>query len=637
VLKYAVLAALAAGIAFLLTPRVRALALRLGAIDEPGGRRIHQGRVPRLGGIGVFAAFLTAIAVGRGLDLFGIDVFFGHGAGWRWVLGGAIVVAGVGAVDDLRKVGPAVKLLFQLVAGLMVLVGGHGITVVTNPFSGKALSLGGLSDPITLVWVIGITNAFNLIDGLDGLAAGVALIASWTLFMVSLTNGAVDVAILSATLAGSLAGFLYYNFNPASIFLGDSGSLLLGYLLSVLSIQSAHKEATAVVILVPILALGVPIMDILLSMARRLLGALHIAQVDPERNEYRFLFVRSASVFRADRNHIHHRLMRLGFTQKNVVLLLYTISILLGLLAFLSVALRGSSTAALVAIVASAVYVGIRKLGYQEVEIFRRGALLPLFQLPVVNRRLFHAMVDAGLVCLSYAFAFFVVASGPLVGDERDYLLRTVVPVAVAKLAAFGYSGIYWRTYRYTNMGDLLRLLKGMLAAEVVEIVVLAAAFGLPPHVLPVLLLDFYLSATCVVGTRVSFKVFEVLARRTEPIGDGCRVLIYGAGATGTAFLRETEQAPALGYEVVGFIDDYAAWWGHEVNGVRVLGGIDKLGDLIDRHGVREVIVASRNVPPDRLDAAMIACGPRGVPLRRFQITLDQVRPETAAVAEQPQ
>jgi FlaA1/EpsC-like NDP-sugar epimerase len=319
-----------------------------------------------------------------------------------------------------------------------------------------------------------------------------------------------------------------------------------------------------------------------------------------------------------------------------VVLLLYTISVLLGLLAFLSVALRGSSTAALVAIVAGAAYVGIRKLGYQEVEIFRRGTLLPLFQLPVVNRRLFHAMVDAGLVCLAYVFAFFVVASGPLAGDERDYLLRTVVPVAVAKLAAFAYSGIYWRTYRYTNAGDLLRLLKGMLAAEVVQIVVLAAAFGLPPHALPLLLLDFYLSATGVVGTRVSFKVFEVLAR-SELSGETRKVLIYGASATGTAFLREIAQAPALGYEVVGFIDDYAAWWGHEVNGVRVLGGVDNLGDLIDRHGVREVIVASQNVPPERLDAAMRACGPRGVPLRRFQITLDEVQAETAAVAEQIQ
>ena len=635
-LKYAILAVLAAAIAFLLTPRVRALALRLGAIDEPGGRRIHQGRVPRLGGLAVFAAFLSALAVGWGLNLLGVDVFFGYGAGWSWVLGGATVVAGVGAVDDLRKVGPAAKLLFQLVAGLMVLLGGHGITAVTNPFSGEALSLGWLSAPITLLWVVGVTNAFNLIDGLDGLAAGVALIASSTLFMVSVTSGGVDVALLSATLAGSLAGFLYYNFNPASIFLGDSGALLLGYLLSVFSIQSAHKGATAVVIFVPILALGLPIMDILLSMVRRLLGALHIAQVDPERNEYRFLFARSASVFRADRNHIHHRLMRLGFTQRNVVLLLYTVSVLLGLLAFLSVVLRGSSTAALVAIVAGAAYVGIRKLGYQEVEIFRRGALLPLFQLPVVNRRLFHAMVDAGLVCLSYTLAFFVVESGPLAGDERNYLLRTVVPVAVAKLAAFAYAGVYWRTYRYTNTGDLLRLLKGMLAAQALEIVVLAVAFGLPPHALPVLLLDFYLSATCVVGTRVSFKVFEVLAR-SEPSGETRRVLIYGAGGTGTALLREIEQDPALGYEVVGFIDDYSAWWGHEVNGVRVLGGIDKLGTLIDRHGVREVIVASRNVLPERVEAAMIACGPRGVPLRRFQITLDQVRPETAAVAEQIQ
>ncbi|MFQ5668538.1 MAG: glycosyltransferase family 4 protein, partial [Candidatus Binatia bacterium] len=227
-LKYALLSGTAAILGLLLTPVVRYLARRLGAVDEPGGRHVHQHRIPRLGGLALLAAFLGTVGAGWVVDAWLTDVFFGYGWGLRWLLAGTVVVTAVGVADDIWSLGPVPKLCFQVLAGVLALLGGYGISAVTNPFTGGLVDLGWFAIPVTLLWVVGITNAFNLIDGLDGLAAGVALIVSTTLLLVSVAAGRVDAALLSATLAGAVAGFLYYNFGPASIFLGDSGRLLLG-------------------------------------------------------------------------------------------------------------------------------------------------------------------------------------------------------------------------------------------------------------------------------------------------------------------------------------------------------------------------------------------------------------------------
>jgi UDP-GlcNAc:undecaprenyl-phosphate GlcNAc-1-phosphate transferase len=623
VLKYALLGVTAAVLALLLTPVVRLMALRLGAFDEPGGRRIHQGRIPRLGGVALLAALIGTIALERLADYL-LGTF--HGYSWRWdfVLAGALIVAATGAADDLWSVGPFTKVAFQILGGLLALAAGYGITSVTNPLTGTTIQLGWLAWPLTLLWVIGITNAFNLIDGLDGLAAGVALIASGTLLVASLAAERIDVALLCVVLAGALAGFLYYNFSPASIFLGDSGSLLLGYLLAVLSIQSAHKGATTVVILVPILALGLPIMDTLLAILRRVLRALRVVRLDHERNEYRFLVIGSASVFNADRDHIHHRLLALGLTHRRAVLVLYGVCVALSCLALLAVQASGGYTAALVTVVGVATFVGVRKLGYHEVEVLRHGMLLPLFELPVLNRRLLHALVDAGFVVAAYSVSFFVVHGGSLERTVRAYLLLSVAVVAAVKLGVFIYSGVYQRTYRYTNAGDLLALVKAVAAAQLAAIAVLAVVYGLPSHAVALLALDGYVTATLVIGARASFKLLEVMAHGLAEV-QGRPALIYGAGAGGTALLREIGQNPALGIRAVGFADDLTTLWGRQINGVPVLGGSDHLGAIIRRHGIRDVIVASPKIAPERLETAAAACRMYGAQLRHFRMTLESV------------
>jgi UDP-GlcNAc:undecaprenyl-phosphate GlcNAc-1-phosphate transferase len=632
-LKYWVLGLTAAGLALLLTPLTAALARWVGAVDEPELRRVHSGRIPRLGGLAVVAAFVGAIGIGLLADRLLFDVFWGNKWPWGWLLGGALVVVACGAADDVWTLGPLPKLCFQIVAGTMVLAAGRGITLITNPLSGASIELGLLAMPLTILWVVGITNAFNLIDGLDGLAVGVALIASGTLFFVSLAGGRVEVALLAATLAGALAGFLYYNFNPASVFLGDCGSLLVGYLLSVLSIQASQKGATAVVILVPILALGLPIMDALLAMIRRLLRALRVVRPDEERNEYRFLVLGPTSMFRADRDHIHHRLLAMGLTHRRAVFLLYSVCLGLSGLAFLAVSARGANTAIMVALVAVASYVGVRKLGYREVEVLRRGTLLPLFELPVFSRRLFHACVDAGFVATAYAAALLITSQGGWDRGVRDYLLRSVIVFVTLKLAVFVAIGLYQRSYRYTGLTDVIALLKAVVLAECAAVAAVGLLYGLPRHELPALLLDWYFTATLVIGARVSFKLLEAIAQGHGEAA-ASPVLIYGSGSGGTALLREIEQNPKLGYRAIGFVDDSLGLLGRSINGVPVLGSVDDLGALIAQHGIREVIVSTPNVDHEHMDKVATACRLGGVQLRRFRIALEEVAPSSALISD---
>jgi UDP-GlcNAc:undecaprenyl-phosphate GlcNAc-1-phosphate transferase len=322
---YWALATTAAALALLATPLARAVARRVGAVDAPGPRRVHGRPVARLGGLALLAAVAGTLALAAVLGTRPL------GDRAAWLFAGVSVVVLTGAIDDLRGLGPAPKLVGETVAALLALAGGYGLAGFTNPLTGGFVPLGLAGGAVTVVWIVAIANAFNLIDGLDGLAAGVGLIASIALFLIAVFEARPDAAALWAVLGGALAGFLVYNFNPASIFLGDSGSLFLGYLVAVLAIESLEKGPTAVVVLAPILALGLPIMDVVLTVLRRTAaGGLR-------------------GVIEADRAHIHHRLVDDGLTHRRAVLVLYGICAAFGALAFAAVTVQGPANAAVVA------------------------------------------------------------------------------------------------------------------------------------------------------------------------------------------------------------------------------------------------------------------------------------------------
>lgn len=293
-------------LSYLLTPLAKKLAYKLGAIDVPkDDRRVHKQPIPRLGGLAIYIATLITLIVFAPKDSTTLAI----------LVGGSIIALS-GMIDDIKPMSAKLKLIFQILASVVVVVGGIKIDTVTIPASQTILDLKLFAIPITIFWIVGITNTLNLIDGLDGLSAGVSGISSLSFFFIAINMASrlddptlMSFSILmSLVVAGAAFGFLPHNFNPAKIFMGDTGSLFLGFMLSVIAIEGAMKSIAA--ILIPLLVLGLPIFDTTFAIVRR--------------------FLNKKPIMEADKGHLHHRLLDKGLTQKQTVLVLYVISLLLG-------------------------------------------------------------------------------------------------------------------------------------------------------------------------------------------------------------------------------------------------------------------------------------------------------------------
>lgn len=330
---------IAAGVALLVTPGVICLAGKTGAMDAPDARKVHKKPIPRIGGIGIYVAFMVAILSVLAFTEVSPEVLYEI---IGLLVGGSIIFI-VGLLDDYVNLPAKVKLLGQIIAAcVLVFAFDVRIDFITDPF-GDYIYLEFLAIPATIFWLVGLTNTVNLIDGLDGLAAGVSTIASITIFLVALQQGIILVAVLTAALAGAAFGFLYYNFNPAKIFMGDSGSQFLGFMLAGISVIGAVKSAATIALIVPILALGLPILDTTFAIVRRYRGGVPI--------------------FKPDKGHLHHRLLDLGFSQRQAVLLMYVISALLGLSAVALTEVSSQIAIAIVCVVVAVVLFGAKKLG----------------------------------------------------------------------------------------------------------------------------------------------------------------------------------------------------------------------------------------------------------------------------------
>ena len=343
---YVALFAVAALVSATLTPIVRVLAIRLGAVSRPGGRNVNVRAVPRYGGIAICVAFFVAVGALSAHEASTATAIHAELRRFLALIVGGLGLCAIGVLDDTRRVPALYKLYAQLIAGVVAFACGFRIDAILLPFIGT-LSMGIFSLPVTVLWIVGITNAINLIDGLDGLAGGVVFFAATTNLIVAEVTGATFVAITMSAILGAVVGFLIFNFNPARIFMGDSGSYFLGFLLGTMSLYGASQKAsTAVSLLVPILALGLPIVDTLLSIVRR--------------------FLERRPLFSPDRGHIHHRLLDLGLTHRRAVLVLYGISVVFTTAA-VGVSLGRSWTVGLALLVASLVVVGVvRFVGYFE-------------------------------------------------------------------------------------------------------------------------------------------------------------------------------------------------------------------------------------------------------------------------------
>ncbi len=329
---------LALVLALVFTPWVRKVAFKIGAIDQPEQRKVHSKTMPRMGGLAVYLAFAAAVLCTHQLDnrLTGLLV-------------GGLVIVLLGILDDTRGLPAKVKLVGQIAAAAVVIPFGIQIEFITNPINASIIQLGYWGIPVTIFWIISVTNAVNLIDGLDGLAGGTSFIAALTLAAVtwqqsSLLGGfGMEVAGLALILAAATLGFLKYNFYPAKIFLGDTGSMFLGYALSTLAVMGVAKAATAISVIVPMVILGIPLLDVVFAILRR--------------------YQSHRPIFQPDKEHLHHRMMALGFSHKQTVLAIYVVNLLLGVSAFLLTVLSDSQAVLLLLILAVVIIVAANKIG----------------------------------------------------------------------------------------------------------------------------------------------------------------------------------------------------------------------------------------------------------------------------------
>ena len=302
---YVLLALLLAGVvSFAATPVVKVMSVKMGAVDVPkDDRRMHDHPIPRMGGLAIFLGFLFAMLLFVPLD-----------TAKKGMLLGAVIIVILGIFDDINALPAKLKFVVQIVAALVAVAAGNQIDVLSNPniFSSDPVwQLGWLAWPVTVIWIVAITNAVNLIDGLDGLACGVSTISAMTMLVIALLVSELDVAVMMAALAGGCIGFLPYNFNPAKIFMGDTGSTFLGFIMATVSVEGMFKQYTIISFVVPFLMLGLPIFDVCFAVVRRV--------------------SHGQSPMQPDRGHVHHRLIDMGFSQKQAVGVLYVISAILGL------------------------------------------------------------------------------------------------------------------------------------------------------------------------------------------------------------------------------------------------------------------------------------------------------------------
>jgi len=352
--EYVVIYLVSFTLSVFLVPIVRRIALRVGAIDLPDRvRKIHTHAIPRMGGLAIFIAFIVPIVGAYVLGATGLwmsDVYQLLLENTSTIIGllvASTLIVLLGVYDDIHHCRPSVKIMVEIVAALILCWVGIWINQISNPFSGGQIQLGWVGWPLTVFWVLAITNAINLIDGMDGLGPGVGLFVAGTMFLISLFFRVPLVTPVMAALVGAIIGFLIFNFYPAKIFMGDTGSLFVGFLLSAICIQGSVKRYTVVALLIPIVALALPIIDTLMAIARRWSKGLPMSV--------------------PDKQHVHHRLISLGFSQREAVFVLYGVSVILGCVA-LVVAMLESATLSVVvgggAILA--VIVGVHVLGGRE-------------------------------------------------------------------------------------------------------------------------------------------------------------------------------------------------------------------------------------------------------------------------------
>ncbi|HEX5216145.1 MAG TPA: hypothetical protein VFV98_11830 [Vicinamibacterales bacterium] len=580
-------------IAFALTlalvPVVSRVARARGLVAHPSTDRWHRQPIPNVGGAAMLVPFMLAL------------VFSGVVTELAPVVAGCSLMFIIGLGDDLHPVRPATKFVLQMLAASVMLV-------LLPPFSITGAPT--LDLMLGFAWIVGITNAVNLLDNIDGLAAGVAGIAGAFLLLVLFVDHQqqTPLAFAVAGFVGATTAFLIYNFSPASIFMGDGGSHLLGSFLAAASLMAAPKlnPHLAPVAAIPVVLMLIPIFDTaFVTLSRNLAGR---------------------SPFLGGRDHTSHRLVALGIGERRAVLVLYALAaaaggVALGLRLLPPGLAWGLVGVCVTVLGALGIYLG-------HVQVTRPDSAEPPLPIELtVNKRVYEVVLDAILIAGAYYMAFAARFNQPQFAEFMPYFTRSLPLVVGLQVAALWFTGKYRQVWAGLGLSEILGLLRGSLLGVAASVIAIVYTTGLQGHSRLVFAFDALLAPVLLVSARVALNTVDqyLRIRRTR----GHSALIYGAGRGGLLATRELQQNPTHGLSPLGFIDDDARKRRQRIDGLPVLGSLEDLAALLDRRAgtIGAVVVAIGDLPRQRLEQVYDVCAARNIPVRRMRFTLDEVRP----------
>ncbi len=596
--------AVAFAITLAVTPLVRALARRWGLVATPKTDRWHKKPTAMMGGVAIWLAVVSTWLL--------LMPHTPHG----WVvIGASTFLFLVGLADDLLHTKPYQKLIGQVMGSAVVIY--YGLALPWSRFASLNLIF-------TIFWLVGITNAINLLDNMDGLAAGIAAIASGFLALNFLSGGQPIEALMLAVFAASLLAFLVYNSHRASIFMGDCGSMFIGFFLAssaLMNLSGGRSRSFLPVLAVPILVLFIPIFDTtFVTILRKLSG-------------------RAAS--QGGRDHTSHRLVALGMSEQRAVMMLYLFATLSGSLAVLVQRLKADVSVALIAgLIVVLTLLGVYLAG---VKIYDDGEQAPAHEKPSFGflidlsykRRIFEVLLDVVLISLSY-WSAYAIKFGPYQNDVQWRLFLRTLPVLVfVRLGAFLLMGVYRGIWRYTGIGDLVLFAKAVALGSVVSLLILLFRFHFQGFSRTVFMIDGVVMLLLLSGSRMTFRFFRQMLPATK-VKDGRRILIFGAGDAGELLLRELLNNRDLRYAPVAFLDDDVRKQGKVIHGLRVFDGNGSLRKLVSEQRIEEVLISSLRISDERLTRIQRECEAEQVKLKRMSIrieTISEGQPPTIAKA----
>jgi UDP-GlcNAc:undecaprenyl-phosphate/decaprenyl-phosphate GlcNAc-1-phosphate transferase len=595
----------------LLTPMVRTIALKMGWIAQPRKERWHKKPTALSGGIAIYLAAASSLFYFADFKTLIPHLVIGANHSElpdqaAVIFLGMTFIFILGLLDDFIHIKPHTKLVGQILVASMVTFLGFRLHWFVS-LTGDTI--------VTIFWIVGITNAFNLIDNMDGLCAGVGFIAACYLALL-FQGTSPDACLLALILAGAIGGFLIYNFNPASIFMGDSGSLLIGFTLSTLCLfYSGNPEVNKLAwYAVPVLLLMVPILDTTMVTIIRLLSG------------------RKASV--GGKDHTSHRLVLIGLSEKGAVLFLYGVGAISGFSAFyVSQSDTFTSPAVIIPLTISILLMGIylsqiRVYPEKEFCILRGKVYTPILMELTFKRQILLVILDLCLISFAYYLSYRLRFGSENFPVYFNIFLKSLPAVIACKFIAFFTMGIYRGIWRYLSTNDVFVYLKASFLATVLSFMIITLIFWSEDLSNGIFVIDFLLTTGLLLGTRGSFRIFlDTMKRRTT---SGKPVLIYGAGQGGEILLREILNNKDLELSPLGFIDDDALKTGKKLLGYTVLGTFNDLEKLCEKHSVSGILKSFNHDDSENKKKIVQFCRNHNLFLKQFLIHLSDVETENS-------